>query len=99
MHPKFLSSVLFTDEATFGHDGVLNMLNLHVWSENNPHATDTSVYKVRFFVNVWIGVVGDCLIGPYLLPRPLNGRLYNKFFAIALPELLEDISLSKRQCM
>ena len=71
----------------------------YVWSEDNPHATVTRAHQVRFVVNVWTGVVGDCLIGPYLLPRPLNGRHYHNYLSIALPELLEDGPFPTRQRM
>ena len=64
MHPTFPSSVLFIDEATFARVGVFNMHNSHVWSDDNPHSTVIRAHQVRFVVNVWTGVVGDCLIGP-----------------------------------
>lgn len=35
-NPKFLSKILFTDEATFSRDGCVNLHNAHYWAEINP---------------------------------------------------------------
>ncbi|GFV63403.1 transposable element tc3 transposase [Trichonephila clavipes] len=35
---NFAASVLFTDEATFSLEGVMNFHNLHTWADENPHA-------------------------------------------------------------
>ncbi|EFN69122.1 hypothetical protein EAG_14838 [Camponotus floridanus] len=42
-------------------------------------------YQKRFNVNVWAGIVGDCLLGPYILPNYLRGNNYLTF--------LQDIPL------
>ena len=36
-HPKLLSIILFSDEASFTRDGVNNSRNVHTWSQDNPH--------------------------------------------------------------
>ncbi|XP_011345392.2 uncharacterized protein LOC105283944 [Ooceraea biroi] len=50
--PDFLNHVLWTDEAGFTRDGIMNMHNLHVWSDVNPHATRPISFQHRFSVNV-----------------------------------------------
>ena len=70
-HPELLSLILFTDETSFTRDGVNNLRNVHTWSHRNPHATCVTHFQRRFSVNVWCGVLGNRLIGPYtsgLLP-------------------------------
>jgi hypothetical protein len=37
--PNFLNHVLWTDEAGFMRDGVMNLHNLHVWTEEDPLPT------------------------------------------------------------
>lgn len=95
-NPRFVSSVLFTDEATFGRDGITNLHNMHVWSDENPHGTLEVKHQQRFNINVWAGIVGDYLIGPYVLPARLTGAVYKDFILNTLPELLEDVPLQIR---
>jgi len=92
--PRFPSRVLFTDEASFTREGISNLHNLHMWSGNNPHVTRQCRHQVRFAVNVWAGILGDHLIGPYILPERLNGRTYYIFLNEVLPELLENVPLA-----
>ena len=61
--PELLGVILFSDEASFTRDGVNNLRNVHTWSRNNPHETN---FQMRFSVNVWCGVLGNRLIGPFV---------------------------------
>ena len=38
-NPEFHSRILFTDEALFTKEAVLNCRNSHIWDDANPHAT------------------------------------------------------------
>lgn len=42
-------------------------------------------------MNVWAGIVGDFLIGPFFLPRRLDELLYSHFHEKDLLILLEDV--------
>jgi hypothetical protein len=42
------------------------------------------------------GIVGDCLVGPHVLPHRLTGNHYRDFLSHALPKLLEDVPLTLR---
>jgi hypothetical protein len=95
-NPDFLKSVLFTDEASFNQDGIFNTRNSHVWASENPHETKVFGKQHRFSVNVWAGVLGDNLIGPYILPNRLNSPTYLVFLRDILPELLDGIPLADR---
>ncbi|GIY97187.1 hypothetical protein CEXT_204471 [Caerostris extrusa] len=53
---EFLTYVLFSDEATFNRDGVLNR---HLWPEENSHG-------IRHHTTQHLTC--DCLVGSYLLP-------------------------------
>ncbi|GFW13955.1 uncharacterized protein TNCV_4700901 [Trichonephila clavipes] len=86
-NPFFAASVLFTDEASFSRGGIFNTHNSHSWAAANPHVTRTRASQDRFLVNVWAGILGDHLIGPYILPDRLTGPRYLIFF---LPELLDS---------
>ncbi|GFU40957.1 uncharacterized protein TNCV_4645371 [Trichonephila clavipes] len=75
----FASSVLFCDETTFSREGVFNTHNAHMWALNNPHSTRLRAMQQRFTVNVWEGIVGDSLLGPYILPPRLDSHKYLVF--------------------
>jgi hypothetical protein len=55
--PDFLNRVLWTDEAGFKRDGVMNLHSLHVWAEENPCPTRSSSFQHRFSVNIWAGLL------------------------------------------
>lgn len=98
--PRFVNSILFTDESTFSREGMWNAHNSHVWCDENPHETRSRAAQERFSVNVWAGILGDCLIGPYLLPERLTGGNYLIFLDQVLPQLLADAHVpvgSRRQ--
>lgn len=95
---NFISCILFTDEAGFTKNGIINSHNLHVWAYENPHATITSRYQHQFpSINLWAGIVGNRLLGPFVLPQRLNGEFYLQFLQNDLPVLLEDVPLLTRQ--
>ncbi|GFT45409.1 uncharacterized protein TNCV_348881 [Trichonephila clavipes] len=51
---------------------------------------EASFFFDRFLVNVWAGILGDHLIGPYILPDRLTGPRYLIFLEQVLPELLDS---------
>lgn len=89
--PNFPTYVLFTDEASFTREGVFNTHNSHVWANQNPHGTTVRAAQQRFAVNVWTGIVGDCLLGPYLLPSRLDCANYLIFLQTVLPGLMNEV--------
>jgi len=98
-NPQFLLNVLWTDEATFGSDGQLNTHNTHFWARNNPRWLEEVQQQGRYSVNVWCGIIGGRVVGPFILDGALNGRTYLDFLENVLPILMEDIPLDVRQNM
>lgn len=89
----FLSFVCSTDEKGFSREGMFNAHNSHYWADENPHAVFVRGYQQKFFVNVWAGIVGDYLLGPYILPARLNAQNYLAFLQHQLPDYLDDLPL------
>ncbi|GFW71448.1 DUF4817 domain-containing protein [Trichonephila clavipes] len=89
-NPFFAATVLFTDEASFSREGIFNTHNSHSCAAANPHITRSRAAQDRFLVNVWAGILGDHLIGPYILPDRLAGPRYLIFLEQVLPELLDS---------
>lgn len=48
----------------------------------------------RFSVNVWAGIVGQHLIGPYFFEGILTGAVYLRFLQTELETLLENVPLN-----
>lgn len=97
--PTFFSRILFTDEASFNRHGVFNWRNSHTWAEENPHLSLSNHFQHQFSINVWCGIVGDYVLGPYELPPRLNGPLYLHFLENVLYTLLDDVPLNVRRNM
>ena len=95
-YPELASDILFNDEASFTRDGVNNSRNVHTWSLDNPHETSVTNFQRIFSVNVWCGVLGKRLIGPFVFYNNLTGITYEAFLRNGLPGLLEDIPLMIR---
>ena len=95
-NPLFMRMILFTDEVQFTRDAIMNFHNNHIWADENPHAIVQSRHQQTFSVNVWGGIVGDHLLGPFFLPRILNGENYLHFLQHDLPGLLEEVPLHVR---
>jgi len=95
----FLKHLLFTDEATFTRDGVYNYHNAHTWSEVNPHAIRDDNFQRSFKVNVWCGMLGNILLGPYEMSY-LDGETYLNFLQEDFEEMLDEhVPLLTRQNM
>src|SRR6201990_2670814 len=57
------------------------------------------ITNIPFHLNVWCGLLGDNLIGPFFLPPRLSGVSYLQFLQDNIPELLQDIPIANRQGM
>jgi hypothetical protein len=74
--PDFLKSILFSDECTFYMNSRVCRHNMYYWSNVNPHwATDISLQD-HTKVNVWAGIIGNQIIGPFFFDGTLNGQTY-----------------------
>lgn len=93
----FFDFVLFSDESTFHNNGLVNRHNFHYYSDKNPNVFRTMDYQHRWSVNVWGGIVGQHVVGPYFFDGHLNGAMFLDFISNHLPELLENIPLHIRQ--
>jgi hypothetical protein len=52
-----------------------------------------SRYQQNFSINMWAGIVSDCLVGLHVLPRRSTGNNYRDFLLQDLPKLLEAVQL------
>lgn len=95
--PHFFDYVLFADEATFHSNGNVNKHNMHYYATENPHFRRAVDNQHRWSLNVWGGIVGRHVIGPYFFDNRVNGDTYLNFLINVLPQLLENVPLATRQ--
>lgn len=90
-------SILWTDESNVSNCGIYNRKNSHYWSIDNPRLTTEVRAQVRFSINVWCGILGDRIIGPYFYSGTLNGQRYFSFVQNDMLSLLEPIPDDERR--
>ena len=98
-NPSFTTYILWTDEAIFNREGCFNSHDKHVWSDENPLALRPRAAQVRWSINLWAGICGEFIVGPYILPDRLDGPAYKYFLEHVLPDLMDDIPYEVRQNM
>jgi len=94
LNNEFLSLILFTDEASLTNYDFANLHNMHYWSDENPHWLKEVDRQQQWSVNVWCGIIGDKLIGPYFINGTLNSIKYDNFIRNDLRISLEDVQLN-----
>jgi hypothetical protein len=87
------------DEACFTQEGLFNSHNSHVWADANSHAASVHCHQQSSVVNIWLGIVNDFFIGPYLLRQWHSDQTGHVFLEEKLPEMLEEILLSVKRNM
>ncbi|XP_070529987.1 uncharacterized protein [Cardiocondyla obscurior] len=95
----FPDNILWSDEAIFTPNGIFNSKNFIMWQHQNPHAVRQCAFQFRWKLNVWAGIIGNRVIGPYFLPPRLDGERYAQFLENHLPILLEELPLQMQQTM
>lgn len=83
INPNLLYNTCFSDECTFMLNGQVNRHNCRYWSDTNPHLLHETHTQVPQKLNVWAGILGDHLVGPFFIDGNLNGDIYL--------EMLEDL--------
>lgn len=86
----FFSKIIWTDEAKFCRDGNVNLHNAHYWADQNPHWLREHKHQTQWSVNVWCGLFGDKVIGPYFFDGNLTGRRYVQI----LRDIVDDFACS-----
>lgn len=72
----FVNNIIFSDEATFYLNGTVNRHNCRYWSDSNPHwMVETHTQRPQK-LNVWAGICGDRIVGPFFTHGNLDGNQY-----------------------
>lgn len=76
--------IIYSDEATFCLNGIVNRQNCRYWATINPHWMVEAHTQHPQKLNVWCGLVGDTILGPYFFEGTLNGEMYLEFLQFEL---------------
>lgn len=77
--------------------GMFNRHNYRHWAEENPHEFRSVKKQQKFSINVWCGIINDCIVGPYLYEDNLTAENFLNFLRNGIEDYLDDISLANRQ--
>jgi hypothetical protein len=67
VNTQFVRNILIIDEAGFTRGGIVNFHATHVWMDDSPHVITASRHQHQFSINIWVGILGDQLLGPVVL--------------------------------
>ena len=86
---NFLPRVLFT----FSTRGIPNRQNFRYWNTKNLHLSIPSRSQYRQTVNVWAGILGHRIIGPYFIEGYLTGERYLQLLEENVAVAVENLEL------
>ncbi|XP_020295795.1 uncharacterized protein LOC109860838 [Pseudomyrmex gracilis] len=73
---NLLNLIVFSDKATFELNGNVNRHNCRYWSNVNPHWMRDNHTQYHQKLNVWAGISGNNIIGPFFIDGNLNAENY-----------------------
>lgn len=76
---------------------MFNRHNEHLWQQENPHHVEQRRPQIKFGFNVWCGIVGSRILGPFIFEGTLNGNLYLQFLQNDLENMLDNLDLESRR--
>jgi len=93
-HVTLCEEIVWSDEAMFKSNGEVNLHNAHYWSDRNPHWLREVDNQHVWSLNVWCGIVGDRIIGPFFFDGTLTGLRYAEFLRTTIAEVLDELPLA-----
>lgn len=93
--PEIVKKICFSDESTFFLNGTVNRHNCVYWATENPFEYREAHTQFPVKINVWCGILGDRIVGPFFLEENLTGPLYLTLLEDAvLPKIVEIVEES-----
>lgn len=84
----FFERMLFMNESSFSSCSILDRQNARIWTCRNPDAMDERFNQGRSTINVWAGIVANCITAPMFLPTSMKSATYLRFLR---PRLLIEL--------
>ena len=90
----FVKNIIFMDEATFTQNNEPNLQNCRIWARENPRNVLHTRTQYPQKINVWVGLLGHHIIGPFFLQENLTGgrflQLLQEEIAPAVTEVTRE---------
>lgn len=90
-NPNYLYNVCFSDECSFFLNGTVNRHNCRYWADANPRLFHEVYTQQPQKLNVWAGIFGDNIVGPFFLPGNLTGDMYLDLLENHIDPILTEI--------
>lgn len=87
----FLNCLVFSDEASFTLHGHVNRHNCRYWASENPHWMVESHTQHPQKLNVWAGICGRQVIGPFFINGNLNSEIYRNMLQNQILPAIENL--------
>lgn len=72
------------------------LLTISMFGQPIIHIQCRHVYQQRFSGKMGVNIIIDYLIGPYILPKRLDGRCYQNFLEQIISVLQQNVSIASR---
>lgn len=90
---NFVYNVAFSDECTFFVNGTVNKHNCRYWDTENPHVYREFSTQYPEKLNVWAGMLGNHILGPFFIDGNLTGEHYLQMLQESVfPAIVEVIA-------
>lgn len=96
-NPEFHNQILWTDETKFTNCGMFNRHNEHLWMQENPRRLRERRPQRKFGFNVWCGIIGSRILGPFIYDENLTGNRYLHFLQNEFEDMLDGLDLETRR--
>lgn len=96
---EFFRFVCFGDECSVSNEGITNRQNTRHWAPQNPNWTIDVPHQYQWKINLWGGIVGDRVIGPYFIEGNLNSEKYLTLLEDHLDDMLHNVPEIVREQM
>ena len=87
---EFLN-ICFTDECTFTLNNEPNVQNFRYWSQENEHRFLSTHTQYPQKVNVFVGIFGRHIIGPFFLEQNLSAEYFLNLLNNQIEPALEEV--------
>lgn len=88
----FLRNVCFTDECTFTLHNEPNVQNCRIWATHNPHKYLETRTQYPQKLNVWAGILGRHIIGPFFLDGNLTSERFLQILTDEITPTLNEVA-------
>ena len=90
----FIRNICFTDESTFTLNNEPNIQN---WRRENEHRLVHTRTQYPQKVNVWAGIFGHHIIGPFFLEDNLTGETYLNLLQNQIVPAVEEVAVKNQE--